>query len=374
MRRLLLVLALALAGCASAPRPDLTPLWDEARYAAIPEPSPEALFALTPAMREFLRVELRHATRQYGAQLGLYNALMENGHLRIEYDGSRTRTAAEAFDARAGNCLSLVLMTAAFAREMKLNVHYQLVEIPDIWTRSQQFTLLNDHVNLSLSDRVRGHTPTTLGTLTVDFQPIEDPRLARARRLSEEAVVAMYFNNRAVELLELGRHAEAYQALRAALRSDPEYLNALNTLAVLHRRQGDLARAEAALRLLIAHQPYNRHAATNLVTVLEDAGRHEEAQTLARTLPPSPFADLERGQALARAGRWAEALRAYERQLRVAPDFHALHLEMARAHLQLGDLGGAQRHLQLAFDTAPSLDWRQAYQAKLRALRRLQQG
>lgn len=371
MRTLLLAATLVLAGCASLPPPVLDPLWDDARYAATPEPKAEELFALSPAMREFLRVDLRQAVRRHGAQMGLYKALMDGGHLRIEYDGSRTRTAAEAFDARAGNCLSLVLMTAALAREMRLTVHYQLVEVGDIWTRSAQFTLLNGHVNLSLSERLSTHTPSAMGSLTVDFQPIEDPARARASRLAEETLVAMFFNNRAVELVEAGQHAQAYQALRAALRADPRHLNGLNTLAVLHRRQGDLARAEASLRLLLRHEPFNRHAAANLVLVLEESGRLDEAKQLASTLPPAPFADLERGQALARAGRWPEALQAYQRQLRVAPDFHGLHLELARAFLQLGDLGRARKHLQTASEQAPSPAWRQAYEGKLRALARL---
>jgi hypothetical protein len=46
----------------------------------------------------------------------LFDALYGNGRLRLDYDSAMTRNATEAFAARSGNCLSLVLMTAAFAR------------------------------------------------------------------------------------------------------------------------------------------------------------------------------------------------------------------------------------------------------------------
>lgn len=372
MRSLFAALALMLVGCATSPSapPSVDALFDEARYGNPPQPRPSELFALSPAMERFLAIELRGALRNHGAQMGLFHALKEGGRLRLDYDASLTRTAAEAFEARAGNCMSLVLMTAALAREMGLSVQFQLVEVPDIWTRSEHFTLLNGHVNLSLG----GYTRNNLwsrdgGRMVVDFQPVEEPRLARVRPLSEEALIGMFFNNRAVEHMEAGDWAQAHAALRAALRADPAHLNALNTLAVLHRRQGDLPRAEATLRTLLHHDPGNRHASSNLVVVLEAQGRLQEARALAQTLPPPPFADFDRGLKLAAQGRWAEALEAYERQMSTAPDFHALHLEMARAHLQLGQPRRALQHLETAFEQAPTGGLRQRYQAKLKALK-----
>ena len=49
--------------------------------------------------------------RTRSRQRALYDALYERGHLKIEYDAAMTRNASETFDAHAGNCLSLVIMT-----------------------------------------------------------------------------------------------------------------------------------------------------------------------------------------------------------------------------------------------------------------------
>ena len=68
-----------------------------------------------PAMRSYLASKQVRTTRMYDRRRQLIDALYR-GDLRLEYDAATTRTAAEAFDARSGNCLALVLMTSAFAK------------------------------------------------------------------------------------------------------------------------------------------------------------------------------------------------------------------------------------------------------------------
>lgn len=373
LRRLGAVIAIAcgLGGCAQlGPPPAVDALLAGSSFEPRPLPRSEALFELSPAMQQFIAERLRGPMRQRGPQLGLFHALSDGGHLRIDYDASRTRTAAEAFEARAGNCMSLVLMTAALARELGLSVSFQLVEVPEIWTLSERFVLLNGHVNLSLGAMPRGLSSREMGRYTIDFQPVEDARLSRVRPLAESTVVAMFFNNRAVELMEQGQLDEAFAHLRAALRSDPQHLNSLNTLGVLYRRAGDVGRAEQSLRLLLQVEPDNPHAGANLAGLLHELGRGEEALALERSLPPPPFADFSRGLKLAAAGDWSAALQAFERQLRRSPDFHGLHFQLARAHLKLGHLRQAKHHLELAEEQAPTMALRSRYQAKVQALRR----
>ncbi len=372
-RQVLLLLLLGLlAACATpkAPPPEVHQLVADERFAAFAEPNVQELFAVSPGMRHFLSQDLRKAARDHGMALGLFRALTDRGHLRIDCDASYTRTAAQAFEARAGNCLSLVLLTAALAQELGLSVHYQWVEVPEIWTRSDQFTLLNGHVNLSLSQAPRSLTTREMGRLTIDFAGIEEPRLSRVRPLDQNTLVAMFFNNRAVELMEAGAMGEAHASLRAALRSDAAYINSYNTLAVLYRRLGEHGHAEALLQQLHQTDPTNHHVAANLALVWREQGRVVEAERLEASQPAPPFADFDRGMVLAGQARWSEALAAFKRQQRLAPDFHGLHFQLARMHVQLGNLRQAQRHLEEAVEESTTSALRQRYQAKLRALQR----
>src|SRR5204863_7553191 len=138
-----------------------------------------------------------------GPQRGLVEALYSKTQLKLEYDSELTRNAAETFKARAGNCLSLAIMTAAFAKEMGLAVRYQRVLVDDAWSRSGGIYFASLHVNLTLGTTQTGvHMLDSQNTpMTIDFLPGTDLRGRRMRVLQEDTIVAMYMNNRAAEAL-----------------------------------------------------------------------------------------------------------------------------------------------------------------------------
>src|SRR3954468_24684884 len=154
IQRAILVLSLCLAGCASLPSLTRAPdgiLHDEL-FAAPAEPiDTKQVFALSDPMKAYLRDEL--ASQQFkGGRQALIDAVSQ-GQLRLEYDSVTTRNAAEAFDAKAGNCLSLVIMTAAFAKALGLDVQYNAAAGGDLWSRSGNIYFLNGHVNVTLGRR-----------------------------------------------------------------------------------------------------------------------------------------------------------------------------------------------------------------------------
>src|SRR5438105_1695598 len=129
MRSWAILLSCALLrGCASAPPP--APLNRQMLADSAFEPPSERIdaadvFALSDAMRHYLRTDNARQLRIEGRQRRLIDALYQHNQLKLDYDASITRTAAQAFDARAGNCLSLVIMTAAFAKELGVQVTFQ---------------------------------------------------------------------------------------------------------------------------------------------------------------------------------------------------------------------------------------------------------
>src|SRR5207302_11148050 len=121
IQRAIAVLSLSIAACAPLPTNTRAPegiLHDELFAAPSKPVDTKQVFALSDAMNKYLREEL--AGQQYkGARQVLIDAVSQ-GQLKLEYDSVLTRNAAEAFDAKAGNCLSLVIMTAAFAKAMNI--------------------------------------------------------------------------------------------------------------------------------------------------------------------------------------------------------------------------------------------------------------
>ena len=148
------LLALLLAACAGtpvAPRNDVSSLFNDRLFSAPSERiSPDDIFALSADMQRFLNVEIAAQIASKGAREGLIDAVYRERQLRIEYDSVMTRNAAQAFAARSGNCLSLVIMTAAFAKALGLPVQFQTVHVEDVVSRSDNIYFFIGHVNLTL--------------------------------------------------------------------------------------------------------------------------------------------------------------------------------------------------------------------------------
>jgi Flp pilus assembly protein TadD len=371
------LLCLSLLGCASAP-PAAQPsdaVFRDALFAA-PSPKPDAgaLFALTPAMKRYLAEQIEPQVRRKGAQMALLDALYTQGELRLEYDAQRTRTAAEAFDARMGNCLSLVIMTAAFAQEMNLHVRFQDVLGAPAVEQNGAFTFVVGHVNLAMS-RGLGTRPGLAESdwLIVDFVPGEDLRRQRTRAIDQRRVAAMYMNNRAAEELALGRVDQAYWWLRGAFEQDPQFPSLYNTLGVVYRHRGALAEAEQALQLARALQPDDEHVTSNLAGVLRLQGREAAAVQLAAS-GQAPRAQSSNGRfdparAALDAGQLKQALRLLQGELGLTPRNAELHYWLAVTAARLGDAAGARRHLELATEYSGSGEQHALYAGKLQRLK-----
>jgi len=375
-----------LASCATAPdMPRDGRFFRDAKFAPPTERIRAAdVFAVSPQMQRYVDEEIAPRARTRGRQLALIDALYTNGELKLEYDSAMTRNAAQAFAARSGNCLSLVIMTAAFAKALDLPVEYQKVFVDDAWARTGDIYLAIGHVNLTLGHRKTdeggfnsrlARKPPESDAMTIDFLPPEDMRSVQTRPLSEETVVAMYMNNRAVESLARGKTDEAYWWVREAIRQAPGFAIPYNTLGVVYRSHGDLEEAEAVLRAALAREPSNTQVMGNLVTVLAESGKLDEsarlAQKLAQLEPEPPFAYFNRGMAALRAGDLHAAKALFERELRRDPDYHEFHFWLAVALMGLGDTSAAKEHLAIALRNSTTRNDRDIYAAKLDRLNRV---
>jgi Tfp pilus assembly protein PilF len=371
--RLPLLLAVVLAGCAGLPggRVDEA-LFADARFDEPAQPvDAAALFEVSHAMRDFVARELVGAADPRRALVGA----LGDRRLRLEYESTLTRTAAQAFDERAGNCLSLVAMTAALANAAGLPVRFQSVLVERTWSLSGDLVLAHGHVNVALGRRAaRGLSAEAHDELVIDFLPPADLRGARTRELAPATVVAMYLNNRAAELLVAGDVDLAYWHAREAMRQDPAWLAAYNTLAVVYLRRDLPGQAEQVLRTVLARDGANTSAMANLVAALERLGRPDDAaawrERLARAEGEAPLRFLALGQAALRAGDARTAARWFERELARDAHVHEAHAGLAAAHQALGDVERARRHLALALEASTARADRERYATKLERLGR----
>jgi tetratricopeptide (TPR) repeat protein len=183
----------------------------------------------------------------------------------------------------------------------------------------------------------------------------------------------MSLNNLSGDALAAGMVGDSDCYAREAILQDPRFSSAYNTLAVVYRRKGDLARAEQLLAKLIEEEPGNVVTLTNMLLVKRDLGQAGEAERLARELkelqPFPPFYYFDQGVAAMKAGNYVTAKQMFEKEVHRAGNYHEFHFWLALAYLQLGEPKQAQRQLNLALETSTTEASAQLYAGKLAHLR-----
>ena len=369
----LLAASCLLAACATAPAPPTGPeaLLADPLFAPPSEPiRTDDLFAMSPAMRRYLAIDIADQLRLEGPQAGLMEALREKAKLKLEYDAARTKNAAQTFDTRTGNCLSLVIMTAAFAKALNLPISYRSAYLEESWSRSGSLLISTGHVNITVGRRIfDAKTGRDLSPITIDFLPPEEISGLRTRDIGEATVIAMYANNRAAEALAEGRLDNAYAWAAESVRRDPTFRGAFNTLGVVYLRHGNLDQAARAFEHILAGAPKDTRALANLAETYGRQGRSADAEAtrkrLAAVEPYPPFYFFNLGMAAMRQEDFRAARELFAREVARADSNHEFHFWLGVADWRLGDEAAARRHLALAMDNSVTRGQHDLYAAKL---------
>jgi hypothetical protein len=277
------------SGCIAPPEldsgPNLQALFDDQRFVANYFAGPgESVFNPSTQMLDYAAGTVRRLGGTYGAVPGLVRALNDGAHLGLRYDPDVTRTAAETFAQRAGDCLSFAILAASLADVMGLHVEFQRVATPDVPTEADDGAALLrmvGHVNLKLAERSASRY---LAWRTVDFLVPAGKQAPVGVPISRARVIAMFANNRAVASLLNGDIGRTYWWLRDAIERDPNYVSSYITLGVLWRKVGDDRRAQSAFARAIAIDPKNVNARVNmelLKTAFPQVSSHGNSATFA---------------------------------------------------------------------------------------------
>jgi Flp pilus assembly protein TadD len=167
-------------------------------------------------------------------------------------------------------------------------------------------------------------------------------------------------------LLAEGRDAELIEGCRRFLANNPAALDTSRMLAHLLARRGETQAAIAALEkglsasAATAAPALRRLALERLSVLLVRAGRDSEALEIGGF---DSFTDPEAlnavGVALARAGRGADARKAFERALKLDPSDSRTHSNLGQLLLAQGNVAAARARLEEAvrLDARSAEDW-----------------
>jgi Flp pilus assembly protein TadD len=324
---LLIGLALCLAGCASAPfggevRPDFDPaLISGERLFESPireDEVPEAdVLGLDAHMRAFVRSYVRDGSLARRRFSDLLLGMASQALHGPDYDADRTLTAAETFHAGTGNCLSFTNMFIALAREADLNAVYQIVDVPPDWDVQSGFLIRYTHINVLVRNVRLGKIYDN--SVTVDFNEVQPAPDFRRRVISDDYAKSLFYANRAVSLIRVGKARRGFAYLRRAIQIAPENTDLWINLGALYATEGDNRSSMEAYEVALQIDRNNRAAMAGLVRGYEKAGDEARAayyrDRVRDYLDSNPYYHYAVARAAFESGSDVEALAAAEKAI-----------------------------------------------------------
>jgi Flp pilus assembly protein TadD len=370
VRVVVLLVTLAL-GCASAPwERDRTDVTREELLAGAPlgiAPDPAAIvdedevIAVSPEMREFLDDHVARTTGRILRLRQLASAIITEGTFGLQYDET-TRTAAETFHARRGNCLSFSNMFVAMARQEGLKASFQEVETPPDWSFRDDAFVLNRHVNVLLDLGREGEH-------VVDFN-MDDFRTSYDRRtISDARALAHYYNNVAVERMRTDDIASALTYFRRALDNDPSFSPAWTNLGTLYHRQGHGRYAEAAYLQALRADGRDLVAMSNLAGLYEERGDARRADRYRSRVQDhrehNPYYRFQLARAAFEARDYDGAIAHLKYAIRRNKNEDQFYFLLGMSYMKKGDENAARRWLSRAEEVAATDALKRRYADKI---------
>lgn len=378
---IVLVLALAGAGCAAplpgrpgADLPGDAELLSGAALFGAPVYASELpdrdVRGLDDEMRAFVHQAVLGAQMHDTRLQRLLQAMLRSGLFSLDYQNEQTLTASETFHGGVGNCLAFTNLFVALAREARLNVSYQQVQVPALWTGDGDMAILNQHVNVRVRDTTDGRYPPR--HQEVDFNLPSMRGRYPQRPITDSHVDALFYNNLGAQAMRAGNPREAFIYFLKAISTDADVAATWTNLGVLYQRQERQVYAESAFQRALQADPRHRPAMSNLSRLYEQQGltslAAEYRERIRTHQQRNPYYHLFVAELAYAEGRAGDALAAINQAIRLRNDEHRFHYMRAVILARAGQLDASRASLERARETATVAQTRTLYDRKLRAL------
>jgi len=349
---------IVLAGCAAAPRAPLPAhlLWQDQAFgydAALVSVDKRDLFQLDAGLLSKLQdPSIQNSSAQYRLH-HLVSLLFGPKTRDFPYSGGHSTVAAETWRRKSGDCLSLTVLSYSLAKALDMSVQMQEVRVPVVFDRRGNVEFLNRHVNVfirSVGDLYLIAGSMRPGDVIIDFEPQVASR-REGSALSEDGILARFYNNLAAEYLAQSDLTLAYAHFKAAVLADPGYSPSYSNLAQLYIRKGLLQSAEQLLLHTIALNDDADIALRSLHQLLVSQGRESEAlkytEILQARQEKDPYYWLGVGLHHLEGGNYRKAVSALEHAQALTRGFQEVHRYLAIAYWRAGRQPQARNQLSV---------------------------
>jgi Tfp pilus assembly protein PilF len=298
---------------------------------------PEQVMVLPPELRARVQTEVLAGSPSQRIRLDrLLHLMFDKGGLELVYQDDATLTVSQAYSKRTMNCLTFTMMFVALAREAHLDVHPQEYRDTLGWHQDSGIFYRVGHIDSVV--RISG------SLLLVDIARDIVITLHAPQPVSDQRLLAHYYNNLAMDDLEKGHIATAMREMGTALQLDPDYATNWSNAGVLYLHNGDTAAATNAYTRALTLEPDNASALANMANLAQAQGDTQRAAQLRdhlqREQQSDPFYHFIAATNYEQAEDYPHAIEEFERAIHFGdgePRFyaalsHAYQLEGDTAH------------------------------------------
>lgn len=334
--------------------------------------NPDDIFALSDAQQQEFSEKIELALKRGLPKHEALYQVIESKLSSFTYYGE-TLTAEQAIRLNRGNCMSLAIVTTAYAKFLGLDYSYREVSTLPIFEKKNDLILSSSHVKTVIypegktrQDYLKGH----VDAIVIDYFPNQGTR--DGKRLKVSDFISFYYRNIAADALVEEELALAFNLAEQAYQHDKTSIEVINLLAVIHRRAGDLASAEAIYRAGLSFSEKSLPLLSNFIMLLESQQRFAEADKLQAQLDslddPNPYHWLEQAYIAQNEGDNRKAIIYYQKALTKAPYLHQAYKGLYQIYLQKGQRKKAKAMLTKALEWTYEIDERKQYKYKLYSL------
>ncbi|MFT5164105.1 MAG: tetratricopeptide (TPR) repeat protein [Alteromonadaceae bacterium] len=304
--------------------------------------------------------------------LRLFNYL--NRHLNSFNYYGETLTAQQTLENNSGNCLSLAILTTAYAQLSNIEVEYGKSSSSPVYMKNDHFEVVSDHVVTKLFDPTFISNKDTLYIskphLIIDYFPTRNSW--RGGTVKYDQFIAMYYRNLAADALQKDKPGMAGWLAAKSLKYAPHDPDSINLMAVIYRHLNQYAKAEVFYRHGLTQTRQNLNLLSNYQMLLTREKRHEDAQALQQKMDevddPSPFGWLLQGNQYLAQGKNNLALRYFNKTIEKAhylPDGYA---GAGKVYALTHQTQQAKKHFAMALQRTHDSKTEKLYEAKLAIL------
>jgi Flp pilus assembly protein TadD len=353
------LISLILLGCVNSPNKS-TLNYEEAYLdngfdltKTAPLETKEQIFAVSPQMAQYVRSRLGEKFDVKLKTERLVSDLFSEQQINIRYQHNANYIASETFDKGYANCLSLTILSYVLAKEANLDAKILDVKSIETWTVTDEVSLLNGHVNLKVSPKSNSAFTSFINkSYTIDFMPNSTMKVFKRTRLSENDIIALFYNNRGADELAKQNIEQAYLYFKSATKLAPSIASSWNNLASIYRQTRHFDAAEKAYFIAMKLDPNNLNVLDNLAILYASTNRHDEAKEIRKMVAEkrnnNPFYYSMLGEEATFQGNYYEAENHFKKAIMLDRREHSFHFKLAKVYIALGKLELASEHIDLA--------------------------